>query len=86
MVGGSTKAILATGAVFAAFHLPNPLLTVLTLVGGLLFAALFTRLPNVFAAAVAHVLVSGLISRTLPEEITRGMKVGPYYWTLAGGG
>jgi hypothetical protein len=67
--------------IFAALHLPNPFLTVVTFGAGYCFCALFRRAPNLFALAAAHALSSSVLYYCLPPAITHLMRVGPGYLT-----
>ena len=80
VIGREVPAVLATAALFAFFHLPNPFLTAYTLGGGLLLAWLYLRWPNLLAAALGHAVASFLVSALLPSVITAGKRVGPAYW------
>ncbi len=75
-------AILATAAIFAFFHLPNPFLTLWTLGGGAILAWLFLRKPNLLAATLAHATASALVGGLLPGAITGFMRVGPGYFGI----
>lgn len=68
---------LACAAIFAALHLPNPFLTVVTFGAAYCFCALFRRCPNLFALAIAHALSSSVLYHSLPSGITCLMRVGP---------
>ena len=67
-------------AMFAALHLPNPFLTVVTFGAGYCFCALFRRGSNIFALAAAQALASTVIYHFLPNSITAFMRVGPGYF------
>ena len=69
--------LLATSAVFALLHLPNPFLTLATFGAGALSCWLYRRTPNVFVLGVMHGVISFLIVHTLADAITMGMRVGP---------
>lgn len=71
---------LVCAAMFAALHLPNPFLTVVTFGAGYCFCALFRRGPNLFALAAAQALSSTVIFHFLPGSITAFMRVGPGYF------
>ncbi len=66
-------------AIFAALHLPNPFLTMVTLGAGYCFCALFRRCPNLFALGAVHALASSVLYHCLPRAITYLMRVGPGY-------
>ncbi len=65
--------------IFAALHLPNPFLTVVTFGAGYCFCALFRRCPNLFALGAAHALASSVLYYSLPPAVTHLMRVGPGY-------
>ena len=65
--------------IFAALHLPNPFLTVVTFGAGYCFCALFRRCPNLFALGAAHALSTSVLYYCLPPAVTHLMRVGPGY-------
>ncbi|MFQ5877060.1 MAG: hypothetical protein ACE5JH_05145 [Acidobacteriota bacterium] len=65
--------------IFAALHLPNPFLTVVTFGAGYCWCVLFRRRPNLFALAASHALSSAALYYCLPPAITHLMRVGPGY-------
>lgn len=73
-------AALTSGVIFAAFHLPNPVLVPVTFVGGALLAWLFARRRNVLPLALAQALVSTLVAVVFPASWHHGMRVGPGYY------
>jgi hypothetical protein len=66
-------------AIFAALHLPNPFLAMVTLGAGYCFCALFRRCPNLFALGAVHALASSILYHCLPAAVTHLMRVGPGY-------
>jgi len=60
--------------------LPNPFLTVATLVGGILWALTYQRIPNLFALSISHALISLLLVFALPNSILKGLRVGFRYF------
>jgi Type II CAAX prenyl endopeptidase Rce1-like len=76
---GTRRAIFVNGILFAAAHLPNPVLTVATLVSGLCFTAAFARYRNVYTLAVAHAVLGLALAVSLPADLHRNMRVGLGY-------
>ena len=77
---GDTRAVVIAAALFSAFHLPNPFLTVFTFGAGLLAGLVFLRFPNLYAATLSHAILGTLLPWVIPNAITGHMKVGPFYW------
>ena len=75
--GGS---ILLVATVFAILHLPNPVLAALTLVGGLIWAAIYQREANLFALAASHTVASISLAMALPLNVINGLRVGFKYF------
>jgi membrane protease YdiL (CAAX protease family) len=74
------SSLLATAAVFALFHLPNPFLTIVTFFAGLVAASVYRRAPNLWVTGIVHGLISYCLYFSLSREITAGLRVGPGYW------
>jgi membrane protease YdiL (CAAX protease family) len=70
---------LAAAALFSLVHAPNPGLTILTFLGGLLWCSTFRKTPNVFAVSLSHAVLAVVISSTLPAGVTGGYRIGPAY-------
>lgn len=79
ILGHNVLAIVTTALVFAIFHLPNPFLTIVTLLAGLLSTAVYQRAPNLWINGLAHGLISYHLYYALPLEITGALRVGPGY-------
>lgn len=75
-------AMFAAAACFAMFHLPNPFLILVTWAAGTLACWLYRRVRNIWAIGIAHGLLGVALARSLPVEITMGMRIGPGYWRL----
>ncbi|HXG82449.1 MAG TPA: CPBP family glutamic-type intramembrane protease [Pyrinomonadaceae bacterium] len=74
--------IFVTASIFALLHLPNFWLTVATFFGGLMWAAVYQRVPNLFALALSHGIMSGVLVMTMPRAALHGMRVGYNYFLL----
>lgn len=72
-------AALAAAGIFAAAHLPNPILTPITLIWGLGACFVFLRCRNVFPLAIAHAILGITVAITIPGPVVRNMRVGLGY-------
>jgi membrane protease YdiL (CAAX protease family) len=79
-LGAGLKSILLVATVFAMLHLPHPLLAILTFIGGLVWAAVYQRQPNLFALALSHSLVSMTLAMTVPPNLLNSLRVGFKYF------
>ncbi|AXC11823.1 hypothetical protein ACPOL_2501 [Acidisarcina polymorpha] len=70
--------VLATG-VFALAHLPNPILTVATVVWGFAACWLFLHYHNLIPLAIAHAVLGICIAITFLGNVTHNMRVGLGY-------
>jgi len=74
-------AALAAAALFATAHLPNPVLTPLTLIWGLAACLLFLRYRNLYPLMMAHAILGITVAMTVPGPVVHNMRVGLGYLT-----
>ena len=73
-------AVAGAATLFATAHLPNPLLTLFTLVWGSVACLLFLRHRNLWALGLAHAVLGITVAICLPGSATHNMHVGLGYW------
>ncbi len=78
--GRGVWSTLVVGGLFAALHLPNPWLTLATFAGGMVWASVYQRAPNLFALALSHGLMTWVLISTLPAAALNGLRVGFKYF------
>jgi len=76
---GSRRAVLASGGLFAVAHIPSPLLTFLSLLGGILFCELFRRFRNLYPLGIIHGALGLTVVASLPDHWLHHMRVGLGY-------
>lgn len=71
-------AITAAG-IFATAHLPNPILTPITLIWGLVACFVFLRFRNIYPLGMAHAIFGICVAITIPGPVVHNMRVGLGY-------
>jgi len=76
---GGRRAALSAASLYALAHIPSPVLTLLSFLGGLLFCELFRRWRNLFPLGVIHAALGLTIANSLPDKWLHHMRVGIGY-------
>jgi membrane protease YdiL (CAAX protease family) len=83
MLSSPRAAALAAATIFAAAHLPNPILTPITFIWGLAACLVFLRYRNIYPLAAAHAILGIMIAITVPGPVDHNMRVGWSYLAYA---
>lgn len=76
---GSPSAVWIASALFAAAHLPSPVLTTATLIGALFFCEMFRRYRNIYPLGIVHAMLGLTIAMVTPDSLLHHMRVGIGY-------
>jgi hypothetical protein len=79
LLPGKIAPIVAAAGIFALAHLPNPILTPITLLWGAVSCILFLRYRNIYALGVAHGILGLCVAVTVPNSLHHHMRVGLGY-------
>jgi hypothetical protein len=79
-LGASWKTSSIAGAMFAAAHIPNPILVPATFLWGTVSTRLFERRPSVPVLGVTQALLSAMLYVITPVALNGQFRVGPGYW------
>jgi hypothetical protein len=74
-----TWAAITTAGIFATAHLPNPVLTPMTLIWGVAACLVFLRFRNIFVLGMAHAIFGICVAITFPAPVVHNMRVGLGY-------
>ena len=80
LIGDPRIAALATGAIFAACHWPNPVLVPLTFVGGVAMAWMFGRARNIIPLAIGQAILGSIVFWAFPLAWHHHLRVGPGFY------
>jgi membrane protease YdiL (CAAX protease family) len=75
----ATVAAIIAASVFAVAHLPNPILTPVTLLWGLTACFIFIRFRNLWPLAIAHAIFGICLAVTVPGPVLHNMRMGLGY-------
>jgi hypothetical protein len=81
LLPGKKAAAMAATGIFAFAHLPNPILTVLTLLWGWAACRLFLRYGSLYTLAMAHAVLGMCLAVTIPGPVDHNLRVGLGYFT-----
>src|SRR5579863_4144647 len=81
-LSGNAAALAAAG-LFALAHLPNPILTPITLIWGTAACLLFLRYRSLYALAIANAIFGITFAIPIPGYVDHNMRVGFGYLTYA---
>jgi membrane protease YdiL (CAAX protease family) len=78
-VAGRRGGVIAAALLFAAVHLPNQFLTVMTGVGALGWCAIYSRHPNIVPLALSHAIGTLAVLYAFDDRLTGGLRIGLAY-------
>jgi hypothetical protein len=84
LIPNNLVAVGTASVLFSLAHLPNPLLTISTLVWGVAACTLFLRYRDLYSLGLAHAILGLTIAFTVPNAVHHQMRVGLGYLTYRG--
>jgi membrane protease YdiL (CAAX protease family) len=79
-LGAGVRSVVVVATMFALLHLPNVPLSAATFLGGLVWAWVYQRTPNLLAPAISHSVLSLLLAFSLPPAWLNSLRVGFKYF------
>ena len=76
---GGSAAVWMASTLFAAAHLPSPVLTTATLIGALFFCEMYRRYRSIYPLAIVHAMLGMTIAVITPDSLLHHMRVGIGY-------
>jgi membrane protease YdiL (CAAX protease family) len=76
---GSRRAVLAAAVLFSSVHLPSPVLTIATLMGGFFFCEMFRRYRSILPLGIVHAALGLTIAASFSDHLLHHMRVGIGY-------
>ena len=73
------SAVWVAATLFAAAHLPSPILTTFTFIAALFFCEMFRRYRSIYPIAVVHAVLGLAVAITMPDSLLHHMRVGIGY-------
>ena len=81
-LGASWTTSSIAGVMFAAAHIPNPILVPATFLWGTVSTRLFEARPSVPVLGVTQALLSAMLYILTPVALNGQFRVGPAYWVM----
>ena len=78
--GQGAVTVLVTALIFSVLHFPNPWLMVITFVGGVVWAFVYQKQPNLFALALSHAVMTWVLVSALPPSALNHLRIGMKYF------
>jgi len=76
---GGRRAVVLTAMLFGVAHIPSPILTLCSFLGGLLFCEMFRRYRTIFPLGLVHAVLGLVIAASFSDAVLRHMRVGEGY-------
>jgi membrane protease YdiL (CAAX protease family) len=76
---GGSAAVWIAATLFAAAHLPSPVLTTATLIGALFFCEMYRRFRCIYPIGIIHAMLGLTIFLITPDSLLHHMRVGIGY-------
>ena len=70
------QSVVLAAFLFALVHMPNPVLMLMTFIGGLGWCAIFLRHPNLVPLAFSHAVATLALLSAFSDELTGRLRIG----------